>query len=633
MKPAGDLLTRVLGTPPPAFALIHRPRAGSGDRVDVLTGDVRTVSTLADLPLRDGPGGGPHDLLAVVPYRQITERGYDCVDDGAPLLAMRIGEQDTVDVARVLAELPVSSVRVTGARFDVGDAGYAESVHRVVTEEIGTGEGANFVIRRSYRAEIEGWSAARALALFRSLLLEETGSYWTFVIHTGDRTFVGATPERHITVDDGDAVMNPISGTFRYGDRAPTVDDILGFLADHKERDELSMVLDEELKVMGRICADGGRVVGPYLRGMTRLAHTEYFIEGRTDRDVREILRETMFAPTVVGSPLENACRVIARHESTGRGYYSGVAALISRPTGAGGGRDLDSAILIRTAEVTGDGGLRIGAGATLVRHSDAAAEVAETKTKIATLLAALRTDPAAPPRALRRGPELDRDPRVRAALAARGANTAAFWFGADRDLPHPGELAGRRVLVVDAEDTFTWMLFHQLRSLGLDVVVKRHDEVYDVDDHDLVVLGPGPGDPGDPTSAKMARLRELAADLLRRRRPFLAVCLSHQVLSGLLGLPVARRETPHQGVQLVVDLFGRDRAVGFYNTFAAFSGTAKIETPDGDVVEISRDPDTGEVYALRSATFASVQCHLESVLTRDGVDILAETVTQLLGR
>ncbi|HCF1085339.1 TPA: chorismate-binding protein, partial [Pseudomonas aeruginosa] len=93
----------------------------------------------------------------------------------------------------------------------------------------------------------------------------------------------------------------------------------------------LYMVVDEELKMMARICEDGGRVLGPYLKEMAHLAHTEYFIEGQTSRDVREVLRETLFAPTVTGSPLESACRVIRRYEPQGRGYYSGVAALASR--------------------------------------------------------------------------------------------------------------------------------------------------------------------------------------------------------------------------------------------------------------------------------------------------------------
>ncbi|MFL4341875.1 chorismate-binding protein, partial [Pseudomonas aeruginosa] len=98
--------------------------------------------------------------------------------------------------------------------------------------------------------------------------------------------------------------------------------------------------------------------------------------------------RETLFAPTVTGSPLESACRVIRRYEPQGRGYYSGVAALIG---GDGqGGRTLDSAILIRTAEIEGDGRLRIGVGSTIVRHSDPLGEAAESRAKASGLLAAL---------------------------------------------------------------------------------------------------------------------------------------------------------------------------------------------------------------------------------------------------
>ena len=64
---------------------------------------------------------------------------------------------------------------------------------------------------------------------------------------------------------------------------------------------------------------------------MARLTHSEYVLTGAAALDVRDVLRETLLAPTVTGSPLENAFRVIARHESTGRGHYSGVLALIGR--------------------------------------------------------------------------------------------------------------------------------------------------------------------------------------------------------------------------------------------------------------------------------------------------------------
>ena len=56
--------------------------------------------------------------------------------------------------------------------------------------------------------------------------------------------------------------MNPISGTFRHGDAGRDDDAFLAFLDDVKEREELVMVVDEELKMMSAVCPDGGRIVG-----------------------------------------------------------------------------------------------------------------------------------------------------------------------------------------------------------------------------------------------------------------------------------------------------------------------------------------------------------------------------------
>lgn len=155
------------------------------------------------------------------------------------------------------------------------------------------------------------------------------------------------------------------------------------------------MVVDEELKMMCTVGDRGGAVVGPRLKEMAHLAHTEYELRGRSSLDVREVLRETMFAATVTGSPVQNACRVIERYEAGGRGYYAGALALLG--VDASGSQTLDSPILIRTADIAADGALRVPVGATLVRHSDPAGEVAETHAKAAGVLAALGVRPAAP--------------------------------------------------------------------------------------------------------------------------------------------------------------------------------------------------------------------------------------------
>ncbi|MEV0732900.1 anthranilate synthase family protein [Polymorphospora sp. NPDC050346] len=625
MKPQ-RLLEHVLRPDPGAFALLHRPETLGPDRLEILLGRVSTPARLADIPLADQagrPGEARQEALVLVPHRQITERGFAATADGSPLLAMSVTDQGQISTTEALRHLPDEPIALTGGRFDTEDDAYADIVRAVLDNEIGAGEGSNFVIKRTFVTTITGYSTRSALSLFRRLLTRETGTYWTFLVHTGTRTFVGATPERHVSLRNGVAAMTPISGTYRYPPTGPVLSEVMDFLADGKETDELYMVLDEELKMMARVCQGGGRVVGPFLREMAWLAHTEYVIEGRSDLDPRDILRETMFAPTVTGSPLENACRVIARYEPRGRGYYGGVAALIGRD--ADGARTMDSAILIRTADIStseldDSARVEVGVGATLVRHSDPAAEVAETRTKAAGLLSALGANE-----------RLNGNPRIREALGRRNATIARFWLSdaGSRAQPHPA-LSGRRALIIDAEDTFSSMLAHQLRAIGLTVRLDRFDAPHRFDDHDLVVLGPGPGDPRDADEPRMAHLTSAIEHLLSRRIPFLAVCLSHQLLCRRLGLRLRRRTVPNQGTQREIDLFGSREQVGFYNSYEAYGRAEQLECPGIGEVKASLDAGTGEVHALRGPHFASVQFHLESVLTRDGERVLGELLAPL---
>ncbi|WP_445524158.1 anthranilate synthase family protein [Streptomyces cyslabdanicus] len=631
-------LARLLHDPRP-FALLRRRTPGHDhDLVEVLLGPVTRHDRLADLP---------DEGLALVPFRQIRERGFDVRDDGTPLLVLTPEETGTVPLAEALAQLPAHQVRVEGGGFDVGDEEYAETVGRVLREEIGTGEGANFVIRRTYEGEVPGFGRADALALFRRLLEGERGAYWTFVVHTGDqkgpegpslegrgwetggRTLVGASPEVHVRMSGGTVVMNPISGTYRYPAEGPTPEHLLGFLADGKEIEELSMVVDEELKMMCTVGDMGGVVVGPRLKEMAHLAHTEYELRGRSSLDVREVLKETMFAATVTGSPVQNACRVIERHEAGGRGYYAGALALLGRDVG--GAQTLDSPILIRTADIDARGRLRVPVGATLVRGSDPAGEVAETHAKAAGVLAALGVRPARP-RAERSRPRLADDPRVRAALDGRRALLAPFWLRMQGAVPtgraqsqaaaDPAGLTGH-TLVVDGEDTFTAMLSHMLRSSGLTVTVRRYDEpglrAAVLAHEGPVVLGPGPGDPCDADDPKMRLLRALTADVLAaHRHGVLGVCLGHELIAAELGLDIVRKEVPHQGAQTGIDLFGQAETVGFYNSYVAHCDDEAHAELSAHGIEVSRSA-SGEVHALRSDRFASVQFHPESVLTLNG--------------
>ncbi|MFJ6751930.1 anthranilate synthase family protein [Streptomyces sp. NPDC091266] len=638
---AAALVTRLLDPACPPFALLRRRSPGADPAtVEVLIGEVTEVERLADIPLGEGAQDAPvTDALALVPFRQIRERGFRAHDDGTPLAVLRPEETLELPLDALLEALPPHDVQVRDGAFDVDDEAYAEIVGRVVRDEIGSGEGANFVIRRTFEGAIADFSAADALALFRRLLAGERGAYWTYVVHRpGVRTLVGASPEVHVRMTGGTVVMNPISGTYRYPAEGPTPESLLAFLGDRKEVEELSMVVDEELKMMCTVGDMGGVVIGPRLKEMAHLAHTEYELRGRSTLDVREVLKETMFAATVTGSPVQNACRVIERHEPVGRdgrgrGYYAGALALIGRD--AGGAQTLDSPILIRTADIGADGALRVPVGATLVRASDPHSEVAETHAKAAGVLTALgvRSAPVRPA-AAGEAPRLADDPRVRAALDARRADLAPFWLRMQTTEP-TAALHGH-ALVVDAEDTFTAMLAHLLRTSGLTVTVRRYDEPglreAAVAHRGPVVLGPGPGDPSDAADPKMRLLRSLTAELVaHHRHGLLGVCLGHELIAAELGLETVRKDVPFQGAQERIDFFGRAETVGFYNTFTARCDDTTATELAMHRVELSRDADTGEVHALRGPGFAGVQFHPESVLTLDGASVTAQLLAAVL--
>ncbi|MFT4307334.1 MAG: aminodeoxychorismate/anthranilate synthase component II, partial [Microbacterium sp.] len=219
----------------------------------------------------------------------------------------------------------------------------------------------------------------------------------------------------------------------------------------------------------------------------------------------------------------------------------------------------------------------------------------------------------------------LAEDPGIAALLASRNARLAPFWLN-PQDVTGAGPFAGRTAAVVDAEDRFTTMLAHQLRHLGLEVAVVPWSQAGAgiLEAADLVVAGPGPGDPRDGGQPRIARMREIVASRLEAGAPLLAVCLSHQILADRLGIALAPLDRPHQGLQREVDVFGQAASIGFYNTFTArvVPGTVRV----GDA-EVSADPVSGDVSALRGPGFASVQGHLESILSRDGMTTLERLV------
>ncbi|MET8977285.1 chorismate-binding protein [Streptomyces sp. NPDC004539] len=611
------------------YALLYRPESGD-DRVTCLIGSASehesVSSAVSAAQARDLPS------LLLVPFRQLTERGFDVLDDDENLLLLPARELHTFSPADFESLSGGAKPKAENGTFLDTDAEYRAAVQRIITDEIAHGAGSNFVIKRTYSAELDGVDDLAMLTVFADLLRNERGAYWTFLVRTGDLYLVGATPERHVSVSRRRVTMNPISGTVARGTADPGAEKarLLGFLADAKEADELSMVLDEELKMLSALCEPGSvSVTGPGLRHMSRVTHTEFMIEGTTGRPLADVLVHTMFAPAVTGSPIRNACRVIARHEPHGRSYYAGCLGLVE-PAGDST-YTFDSAINIRSAQVRWHGAswrMRTDVGATLVRNSSPQRELAETQAKAAAILSAVCAETVVPgdlgPRRFDRPepPAVD-DPDLASAIARRRTAINPLWFGATGEYG----AAVRRAVVVDAEDDFNSMLAHQLSAFGyaVDIVPNEH-AARALDDDALLVFGPGPGDPCDEGDPRVAVLEQALTKALTASRPFLAVCLSHQILCRILGFGIHRLAVPNQGTARDVDWFGSRRRLGFYNAFAARAGrTTGLRHP----VEVATD-SAGDITGLTAETFVSMQFHPESALSVDGTTVLADALARL---
>ncbi len=614
-----------------AFCLIQKQ---DSEEILVLLGSARQFEYLKDIPRKNGPSGERrhYDTISIIPFSQIKERGFEVHDQGEKIRTIEIERQLTLFSRDLLQFLPRAPIALNSALcYDTTEDEYAEIIRTIVVEEIGEGEGANFVIPRSGSGSIAAFSVASACSLFCTLVEEDYGTYWKFLFYDTSRFFIGSTPERHLLVEKNRVKMNPISGTFRkdigYECRSHFKEELLAFLNDQKEINELFMVVDEELKMMARMCSEGGSIVGPLLKEMSQLIHSEYLLSGISNKDIFDLFADSMFAATVVGSPVENACRIIKKYTKNSRRYYGSGLMLVGRDPD--GSDYLDSPITIRTLEIDREGNFNFSTGATLVKDSVPVEEVRETAAKSRAILRPLLAG-SSRKNSLPMLPVLSNDDEIIETLNRRNQDLSNFWFfqqeGTIQSRPAP---KGRREIsltLIDNGDDFIYMLNHIFYSLGLHTNIIRYQD-YEIgeDKADITLLGPGPGNPNNDLDEKISTNMAITAGLLGSGRKALFICLGHQILCRSLGYEVRKKEKPLQGSQLEINLFGNREKVGFYNTFAA------AKEPGESRHEYATLDGSHELAAIKGETFIGFQFHPESILTKNGFVILQRVLFYLL--
>lgn len=189
-------------------------------------------------------------------------------------------------------------------------------------------------------------------------------------------------------------------------------------------------------------------------------------------------------------------------------------------------------------------------------------------------------------------------------------------------------------ILVVDAFDSFVYIIRQYLLSMGVEATMVRSNELSLEDVHrmrpDAVLLGPGPGSPED--SGHVEIVREFAGAV-----PMLGVCLGHQAIGVAFGATVRPAQHLMHGKTSRIRHDARGLFTGMPSDFLAtrYHSLVVVEDTVPDSLEVSaRSHDDGYIMALRhrQLPIESVQFHPESICTEDGFRVIGNFVENCVG-
>jgi anthranilate synthase/aminodeoxychorismate synthase-like glutamine amidotransferase len=184
-------------------------------------------------------------------------------------------------------------------------------------------------------------------------------------------------------------------------------------------------------------------------------------------------------------------------------------------------------------------------------------------------------------------------------------------------------------VFVLDNYDSFTYNLVQYIGELGVEVTVRRNDQITvdEIDQlhPDRIVISPGPCTPQD-AGISIELIRHFAG-----RVPLLGVCLGHQAIGAAFGGKVVRAANLMHGKTSSIEHDGKSifRGIPSPMTATRYHSLIVQEKDLPDELEISAtcvDRDGQRVImGLRHRKFPveGVQFHPESVLTDHGRQIV----------
>ncbi|MDP3267718.1 MAG: anthranilate synthase component I, partial [Legionella sp.] len=412
-------------------------------------------------------------------------------------------------------------------------------------------------------------------------------SPYGFFINLGEGEYlVGASPEMYVRVNGKRVETCPISGTIARGaDAIEDATNIQTLLDSKKEESELTMCTDVDRNDKSRICEAGSvKVIGRrQIEMYSRLIHTVDHVEGtlRDGFDAVDAFLTHMWVVTVTGAPKLWALKFIEEHEKSPRKWYAGAVGWF------GFDGNLNTGLVLRTVRIE-KGVAEIRVGATLLFDSLPDLEEQETRLKASAFLDLLQK------------PQQKKNAEI-------------------EEIQPTG--TGKKVLLIDHQDSFVHTLANYLRQTGAEVTTIRFDKLNDFlgkNNYNLVVLSPGPGRPND------FKLNETIQSVLAKNVPVFGVCLGLQGIVEYFGGVLDVLDYPVHGKSSSIKVMdSHDLFRGLGDEFTAgryHSLYARLNTVPKDLTVTAMSHD-GIVMAVSHKTLPvhAVQFHPETILSLPG--------------
>ncbi|OYS57269.1 isochorismate synthase [Limosilactobacillus reuteri] len=221
-----------------------------------------------------------------------------------------------------------------------------------------------------------------AAEILQRLIFQQENTYH-LLVQAGNRTFVGASPERLLKADARNFTTASVAGSIRRG-KTPGEDEQLGqqLLTDHKNNHEHQLVVERIQQVLAKY-ATAVTVGQQRLLKNRDIQHIYHLISGRRKPGgaMLDLLAALHPTPALGGEPRQAALAWLAAREPAGRGMYGGPVGWLGLGADEG-----EFAVGLRSGVFSQHAGL-LYAGCGIVAGSVAAKERRETGLKFQPML------------------------------------------------------------------------------------------------------------------------------------------------------------------------------------------------------------------------------------------------------